>query len=77
MDPATWALTCALFERAVDLPARARAAFLEKACGDDTDLLSLVRRMLEADCARSNIVDRMSEVLDPVRSLGDEARLEP
>ena len=67
MDPGTWELTCGLFEQAVHLPARDRPAFLEKACGDDTEVLRLVSRMLEADQVRSNVVDRMSDALDPVR----------
>ena len=74
LDPRTWALSCDVFERAVALEAGHRAAFLKTACGSDPDVLQLVRRMLEADDARPNAVDRMDAALGPVRALGHRAR---
>ncbi|BCS34313.1 hypothetical protein TBR22_A35430 [Luteitalea sp. TBR-22] len=49
MTPEQWARVTALFGEARDLPADERAAFLDRACGDDTLVRREVLGLLEAD----------------------------
>ena len=52
MDAATLGRLQSLFDAALDLPAAARAPYLDTACGGDTELRAAVERLLRAD-ARS------------------------
>ena len=67
-------MSCALFEAALELDARDRVPFLERACGGDAATLRLVQRMLEADGSTPNAVDRLNAALGPIRSSGFHAR---
>jgi len=76
LDPEQWARSCVLFERAVELAETDRTRFLEVECADDPAMLRLVRRMLDADRATVNEIDRMDAGIDSLRSRGYEALFE-
>lgn len=58
MTPERFARVDALFNAALDLPASARVAFLEKECTGEPDLLLEVRAMVEADSDPGATIDR-------------------
>lgn len=60
MDPARWNRLQALFEHAVSLPAEARTAYLQTACGDDPTLLAEARSLLEADSCADDLLQRIA-----------------
>ena len=76
LDPGRWARSCSLFERAVELADPDRVRFLEGECADDPAMFRLLLRMLDADRATLNEIDRLDAGLDPVRSRGFEFLLE-
>ena len=51
MSPTRWSQISEVLERALELPAQARPAFLAEACGDDGDLRAEVESLLGADQA--------------------------
>lgn len=57
MDPARWERVQAVFHRAAELDASARAPFLEESCGDDSALAADVQRMLDQD-GNASLLDR-------------------
>jgi len=58
MDSARWEMIQALFHDAVERPESERQAFLEAACGADSDLMAEVFVMLEADSRKTSLLDR-------------------
>jgi serine/threonine-protein kinase len=57
MDAARWEQLQAIFLRTADLPAVARRAALNDACGEDEDLKTAVLELLEADARTGGAVD--------------------
>jgi hypothetical protein len=69
LDPGIWSLSCALFEEALEIDNRDRPAFIEKGCDGNPVVRRLVQRMLEADAAHGNPVDRLAAALAAVSDL--------
>ena len=70
MKPARWKRIQALYLEAVELPADARGDFLRRACGDDTELLELLTRMLASDADHAFMEPPSGErVFEALRSL--------
>jgi serine/threonine protein kinase len=69
-DADRWTRADRLFVEAVDLPPGERAAYLDRECGDDTELRSLVDRLLEH-------ADRPDSILSPGGGLEYGAREMP
>ena len=60
-----------LFDEALALPPAERAAFLERACPDDTALRDEVRSLVEADAAAAGFFEGLSrDWVSPLRSAG-------
>ena len=53
-----WSEVDSLFDEALDLPAGERAAFLREKCGADSELFSLVARLLRTADANPDLIDR-------------------
>lgn len=62
-------MSCALFEEALEIDTRDRPAFIEKGCHGNPVVRRLVLRMLEADAAHGNPVDRLAAALAAVSDL--------
>lgn len=79
MQAERWLRVQELFDRALEMEAEARPAFLDEACGEDDDLRSEVEGMLEVDASLSpdyfeNVVvggsALLSETFDPILRRG-------
>ncbi|HSJ31461.1 MAG TPA: protein kinase [Longimicrobiales bacterium] len=55
-EAARWSALQGLIDGALDLPEKARAAYLERACGDDGELLADAMRLLRS-CERADAAD--------------------
>jgi serine/threonine-protein kinase len=71
MDPIRWERVEALFHDAASRPRDEQRVFLQRACGDDVELLDEVLSLLAADAASDSLLDRgvasaASAVLDTV-----------
>lgn len=62
MDKQTWERTAALFERALDVAADERAAFVRREAGEDSALADAVIRMLQLD-DRAHLLDESVDTL--------------
>ena len=82
-DPQSWKRLEDLFERALDMPAAQRAAFLDEACQDDASLRRKLQAMLEAatepadflsasveNAARNFLAPHVQKTLQPGSALG-------
>ena len=58
MDSARWEQIQTLFHDALEHPESERQAYLEAACGNDTELMVEVLTMLKADRRRTSVLDR-------------------
>jgi serine/threonine-protein kinase len=58
MDNSRWDRLQALFHEALGRPESERRAFAETACGGDSDMLSELLNMLEADSATASVLDQ-------------------
>lgn len=68
LDASRWAVSCSLFEKAIELDAPDRAPFLAEATCD-LDVRRLVERMLDADARSPNVIDLMEAALDSIRTI--------
>ncbi|HEX3126118.1 MAG TPA: tetratricopeptide repeat protein [Thermoanaerobaculia bacterium] len=58
MDVERWSRIDALFDEALTLPPEERAAFLDRACGDDRELREAVERLIVADESANTFLER-------------------
>ena len=63
MTPARWQQVEPIFDRALDLPAEARAAYLDEACGGDGQLRADIESLLSADEGSGGVLDGSPESL--------------
>ena len=71
LDDRRWPLIEGLFHAACALPADERAAFLERACGDDDALRRQVEELLAADSPETGWIGK------PIERAADEVLGEP
>jgi len=57
-SPERWRRISSLFDEAVQLPSERRAAWLDAACGDDTDLKAQVSRLLDSADLAGGFLDK-------------------
>ncbi|GAB5519031.1 MAG: hypothetical protein RhofKO_12820 [Rhodothermales bacterium] len=70
MTPERWTLLRDLLDRALDLPAAERSAFLDDACGEDADLRREVQQMLDAEATAETFLH--APAADKARALFDD-----
>jgi eukaryotic-like serine/threonine-protein kinase len=71
VTPEQWRLIQQIFHEALDQPLDRRPAFLDRACGGNSDLRESVERMLAADAARSDLFDAVPASLGEFVSAAD------
>ncbi|MEM8933579.1 MAG: serine/threonine-protein kinase, partial [Acidobacteriota bacterium] len=69
MTPERWRVVRQLFEAVVDIDVEARAAFLDRTCGDDHDLRHRVEQMLRALDEESTLLERPPMAFDRAESI--------
>lgn len=68
LERRVWERACLLFERSLALEPESRAAFLESTCPDDEEVRTTVERMLAADRAPFNALDRLAAEVARLRA---------
>ena len=79
MKPDRWRKVDELFEAALEREPQARAAFLDKACGDDTDLRREVEKMLSferqaEDFIQTDVFDVAARLITQPQELGSSGK---